>query len=233
MSEQAANLCTADACESLRARLAKYEDAEGRPVAVLPDHERAKLVNALRDCATTYAGTDQLRAQIATVLGQFIPLNSSPVSAGGVDERATFEARFPLHDMSKRQDDDGDVVYLDDWTQGAFIGWQARSALPAPESVGGVDVVEVVGVRITTDCFGSYIADSAMGVPAAMPGEVREPLMTISQHQRILAASAHPADQVAFEALQHAVAYLSRSPMEAIHAGSALHRLMAQALAKP
>ena len=31
MSEQTANLCTTDACESLRARLAKYEDAEGRP----------------------------------------------------------------------------------------------------------------------------------------------------------------------------------------------------------
>ena len=50
----------------------------------------------------------------------------------GVDERAAFEARFPLHDMSKRQDDDGDIVYLDDWTQGAFIGWQARAALSAP-----------------------------------------------------------------------------------------------------
>jgi hypothetical protein len=49
---------------------------------VLLDHERAKLVNALRDCAKAYAGTDQLRAQIATVLGQFMPLNSSPVSAG-------------------------------------------------------------------------------------------------------------------------------------------------------
>jgi hypothetical protein len=31
MSEQTANLCTTDACESLRALLAKYEDAEGRP----------------------------------------------------------------------------------------------------------------------------------------------------------------------------------------------------------
>jgi hypothetical protein len=31
MSEQTANLCTTDACEALRARLAKYEDAEGRP----------------------------------------------------------------------------------------------------------------------------------------------------------------------------------------------------------
>lgn len=32
MSEQTANLCTTDACESLRARLAKYEDAEGNPI---------------------------------------------------------------------------------------------------------------------------------------------------------------------------------------------------------
>ncbi len=77
----------------LRARLAKYEDAEGNPIAqpsgvVLPDHERAKLVNALRDCAKTYSGTDQLRAQIATVLGQFIPLNSSPARAGDDDDQA-------------------------------------------------------------------------------------------------------------------------------------------------
>ena len=56
--------------------------------------------------------------------------------SSGVDERAAFEARFPLHDMSKRQDDDGDIVYLDDWTQGAFIGWQARAALSAPSKDG-------------------------------------------------------------------------------------------------
>ena len=31
MSEQTANLCTTDACESLRARLAKYEDDHGNP----------------------------------------------------------------------------------------------------------------------------------------------------------------------------------------------------------
>lgn len=34
MSEQTANLCTTEACESLRARLAKYEDAEGRPLRI-------------------------------------------------------------------------------------------------------------------------------------------------------------------------------------------------------
>ena len=37
MSEQTANLCTTDACESLRARLAKYEDAEGRPVSTIAE----------------------------------------------------------------------------------------------------------------------------------------------------------------------------------------------------
>ena len=51
------------------------------------------------------------------------------------------------------------------------------------------EAVEVVGIRISTDGFGSYIADSAMGIGAAMPGEVHEPLMTVAQHQRILAAS--------------------------------------------
>ena len=51
------------------------------------------------------------------------------------------------------------------------------------------EAVEVVGIRISTDGFGSYIADSAMGIGAAMPGEVHEPLMTVAQHQRIMAAS--------------------------------------------
>ena len=61
------------------------------------------------------------------------------------------------------------------------------SILAQPAQQG--EAVEVVGMRIRTDGFGSYIADFAMGVPAAMPGEVREPLMTVAQHQRILAAS--------------------------------------------
>lgn len=61
-------------------------------------------------------------------------------------------------------------------------------AQSAPEPVQG-EAVEVVGMRIRTDGFGSYIADFAMGVPAAMPGEVREQLMTVAQHQRIMAAA--------------------------------------------
>lgn len=51
--------------------------------------------------------------------------------SGGVDERAEFEVRFHNLDLSKRQDDEGDTVYVDDLTQGAFIGWQARAALMA------------------------------------------------------------------------------------------------------
>lgn len=39
-----------------------------------------------------------------------------------------------------------------------------------------------------------------------------------------------PQQVKAFEALQHAVTYLARSPMEAIHSGSALHKLMVAAL---
>jgi hypothetical protein len=69
-------------------------------------------------------------------------------------------------------------------------------AQSAPEPVSR-EAVQVVGVRISTDGFGSYIADSAMGIGGPAPGEVRESLMTVAQHQRILAASAHPADQVA------------------------------------
>ena len=60
-----------------------------------------------------------------------------------------------------------------------------RAQLPSQ----GGEAVAVVGVRISTDGFGSYIADSAMGIGAAMPGEVREQLMTVAQHSRIMAAA--------------------------------------------
>lgn len=70
-----------------------------------------------------------------------------------------------------------------------------RAILAHPTQLG--EAVEVVGIRISTDGFGSYIADSAMGIGAVMPGDVREPLMTVAQHQRILAAATRPADQVA------------------------------------
>jgi hypothetical protein len=48
MSEQTANLCTTDACESLRARLAKYEDAEGRPAVV---GDQGELILSLTELA--------------------------------------------------------------------------------------------------------------------------------------------------------------------------------------
>lgn len=51
----------------------------------------------------------------------------------------------------------------------------------------------VVGVRISSDGFGSYIADSTMGIGAIHPGDVREPLMTVAQHERIVASLARPA----------------------------------------
>ena len=47
MSEQTENLCTTDACESLRARLAKYEDAEGRPVVQLSAEDYQQAANCL------------------------------------------------------------------------------------------------------------------------------------------------------------------------------------------
>lgn len=53
MSEQTANLCTTDACESLRARLAKYEDAEGRPVVA---GDQGNLIKYLREAEKTLGG---------------------------------------------------------------------------------------------------------------------------------------------------------------------------------
>ena len=69
------------------------------------------------------------------------------------------------------------------------------SAKSSPEPVQGEEV-RVVGVRISTDGFGSYIADSAMGIGAAKPGEMREPLMTVAQHNRIMAAAKPDAELV-------------------------------------
>ena len=120
--------------------------------------------------------------------------------------------------------------------------------------------------------------DHLEGIIDSIPGE---PLMSVAQHERIVAALTRPAqteqqpvrmepdcDAVAvcgcrivqsrklgnvivlcadhtavpiaqaeqlgqvkpYEALQHAVAYLARSPLEAIHSGSALHKLMVSAL---
>lgn len=70
-----------------------------------------------------------------------------------------------------------------------------EQAQSAPEPVQG-EALRVVGVRISTDGFGSYIADSAMGIGAAQPGEVREPLMTVAQHNRIMAAAKPDAELV-------------------------------------
>lgn len=79
MSEQTANLCTTDACESLRARLAKYEDADGNPKAqssgvVLPERKTWNQVTG-RD------GFIETEAHNAC-LDEVARLNSSPVSSG-------------------------------------------------------------------------------------------------------------------------------------------------------
>lgn len=59
--------------------------------------------------------------------------------------------------------------------------WNTRAPSPA-----GVEGLEVVGVRVTSDGFGSYIADSAMGMPATFPGEAREPLCRLSSASSII-----------------------------------------------
>jgi hypothetical protein len=65
-----------------------------------------------------------------------------------------------------------------------------RAELAALKAV--PDGVEVVGVRFSADGFGSYIADTAMGVPPGYPGDVREPLMTVAQHNAIVASLRQP-----------------------------------------
>ncbi|MFP5419924.1 MAG: hypothetical protein ACLGID_00455 [Gammaproteobacteria bacterium] len=78
MSEQTANLCTTDACESLRQRLAKYEDAEGRPLRALLLPER-KPVEPLDFNRTT---SDVKAMAHNACLDEVALLNSSPVSSG-------------------------------------------------------------------------------------------------------------------------------------------------------
>jgi Lar family restriction alleviation protein len=73
--------------------------------------------------------------------------------------------------------------------EAAASAWNRRAQLAAIQGGMG-EAVEVVAVRFSSDGFGSYIADTAMGVPAGYPGDVREPLMTVAQHQRITAAMA-------------------------------------------
>ena len=77
MSEQTANLCTTDACESLSARLAKYEDAEGRPLraVVLPEPMRRG-----DEGGSGEYGAAMIRGYNAC-LREMRRLNSSPVSA--------------------------------------------------------------------------------------------------------------------------------------------------------
>lgn len=104
-----------------------------------------------------------------------------------IDRELLERIRELMHIIAHRQDDYG--------VEAEFVGSLLTKAIAQPTKQG--EAVEVVGIRISTDGFGSYIADSAMGIGAAMPGEVREPLMTVAQHQRILAAATRPADQVA------------------------------------
>lgn len=60
------------------------------------------------------------------------------------------------------------------------------AALAAPRQAAG-EGLQVVGVRVISEGFGSYIADSAMGIGALYPGDVREPLCRLSDAQRAIA----------------------------------------------
>lgn len=69
MSEQTANLCTTDACESLRARLAKYEDAEGNPISTIS--EQVREIERLSDeLENTLVSWGQVRLELAALKAQ-------------------------------------------------------------------------------------------------------------------------------------------------------------------
>ena len=98
MNDQQRIEMAADNCEVLRARLAKYEDAEGRALQrggeVLSDEELWSIRNqvaineVLRDDDSVKICVKHGRAIEQAVLSR---LNSSPVSAGDDAEQAAFE----------------------------------------------------------------------------------------------------------------------------------------------
>ena len=206
----------------LRARLAKYEDAEGRPAVdeswrliknkELRNVERLRsLSNHLLQCAHCAVKPDISIDGSGKILMFHDCLafeNRRIVKVSGDDKHIinTWEnLTFPpeeekTYNIAAIDDGCNEIATLFDLIE------QAQSA---PEPVSR-ETVRVVGVRISTDGFGSYIADSAMGIGGPAPGEVRESLMTVAQHHRIMAARSpirsdeddtplytHPADQVA------------------------------------
>ena len=120
MGEQTANLCTTDACESLRARLAKYEDAEGRPVVV----EQTNLVKDLRfavdhepwDCAELFgkaADALELKSSEASRLKQMSD-NYCALLMDANQELAALKAQpsgVVLPEPMKRGDEGGSGEY--------------------------------------------------------------------------------------------------------------------------
>lgn len=63
-------------------------------------------------------------------------------------ERAAFEdCIIPAWSLEKRRDSDGDTVYVEDWVQGAWIGWQKARSLP----VGVPDGYALVPVSATRE----------------------------------------------------------------------------------
>lgn len=165
MSEQTENLYTTDACESLRARLAKYENAEGRPLqrggVVLSDEELWSIRNqvaiheVLRDDDSVKICVKHGRAVEQAVLER---LNSFPVSAGGlsgaidqiaaiersidrrdarlaamaesaggVDERAAFEAWARREGIALWRNQENKEKYYCGAAQQAWESWQKRA----------------------------------------------------------------------------------------------------------
>lgn len=92
---------------------------------------------------------------------------------------------------------------LDHFDLGTFVDYvhalkQERDALRAQLPSQGGEAVEVVAWRHWGDKT-RLLCD--LGKQRAIPGTIADeftvPLMTVAQHQRILAAATHPADQVA------------------------------------
>jgi len=103
-------------------------------------------------------------------------------------ERKAFEAHMRVGGHSNH-DKHPDGSYVSSAMELWWQGWKARAQLPSQ----GGEAVEVVAY---IDDGGALYTSKLLEI-MSVESDGCEPLMAVAQHQRILAAATHPADQVA------------------------------------
>lgn len=98
----------------------------------MKDHEKAALVNKLRDIAIEFHAAGQLRARIQDVLLPALAAPGGNAAPGFTDERAAFEADtldlYPVATFNRFPNSD---TYNVNWIQEQWGGWQRRAEYAA------------------------------------------------------------------------------------------------------